>query len=167
MGGLTSIASTAVQALSLANSVVQGVDRYQDKSGQRAYEEAKQTSALQLKTLQQQNALEKEQNRIAQEAAEQDRLSKLRKVMAEQKARFGANGVSSSDGSSRAVLYGLLSESDEDQDSINQSYAIRNSILDQNYNSQKALNTLQLTQLKERSSLKKATALYNGLTDIF
>jgi len=163
MGGLTSFASTAMSALSLANTVAKGISSYREQSGLQQYEDNREEGALRLAALQQSNALEKEQNRINREAQEQERINKIRRLMAEQRARFGASGISSGDGSSQAVLYGLLEQSDEEAEKRDEAYTLKNRILDQNYAKEQSLNTLALTQAKERNNLKKVSALYNGL----
>ena len=61
MAGFTSFASTAMQALSVANTVAKGIDNYKEKSGMQDYEYLKRQSDLNLKTLQQENDLKKQE----------------------------------------------------------------------------------------------------------
>ncbi len=167
MAGFTSFASTAMSALSLANTAVKGLNSYKENSGSRDYQETQQKNDAQLAGLKQQAALSKEEYRLQQERDEQERRIKLRQAMAEQRAKFGSQGIGSGDGSSQAVLYGLLSMSDEDRTNSNSTYALKKSILDQQVDQQQRINTLQLTQLKEKNKLSKVTSLYDSLTSIF
>lgn len=41
MGGLTSLASTAIQAIGAVNTVLGAANSYRDDSGRRAYEQAR------------------------------------------------------------------------------------------------------------------------------
>ncbi len=166
MAGFTSFASTAMQALSLVNTVAKGVNSYREESGSREYEETKQENALRLAAIQQGNTLQKEQSRIDRELQEQDRLNRVRRLMAEQRAKFAGRGIASGDGSSQAVLYGLLEESDKESENRGEAYRIKNTILDQNYNAAQSINTLMLSQMKERNKLNKVSALYNGLSSL-
>ncbi len=167
MGGLTSLASTAMSALSLANTALGAVNSYKKNSGQQDYEEARQKVALDNAALQREAALKKETYRIEQEANEQDRRNKIRKLMAEQRARYGSQGIGSGDGSSQARLYGLLNMSEDEQKREDEAYTIRNKIIDQGVGYDQSVNTLQLTQLKERNKMNRVGALYNSLTSIF
>lgn len=167
MAGFTSFVPVALQALSLANTVIGGVDSYKDNSGKRAYEQEKQQSALQLAGLKQETELQKEKIRLQQEADSEDRRQKLRAALAAKRAIFGAQGIGSSGGSAQAYLLGLVNDSDGEQARDNASGSLASRILDQQYGQQKAMSTLKLTQLRERNKLKQATALYDSATDIF
>ena len=163
MGGLTSFASTAMQALSLASSIAGTVDQYRDDSGQRKYEEEKQKHAIAMAGLQQETALKKEQNRLALQAEDADRLRRLRAEIAKQRAIYGASGIGSGGGSSQAYLLGLVDSSDEEARETSVATAIRNRILDSEYTSKSLLSALDVTQAKEKKNLKQVTALYNAL----
>ena len=80
------------------------------------------------------------QIRYAQQLEQSDRRDKLRRAIATQRARFGAQGLSSS-GSAAAVLSGLAAEADQDAaasenlaslrlDSLNQQAEQRRNLLD-------------------------------------
>lgn len=174
MGGLTAFASTAMQAFSLANTIAKGVSDYRTDSGYDAYKEAKKKNAIEMAALEQKTKLEKEQNQLQKEQADQDRMQKLRAAIAQQRAIYGANGVGSGAGSSQAYLLGLVKDAEEDSDALSYATQLKNRILDNAYNERKSLNTLALTQARDKNSLNKVTALYNGtndglglLTDIF
>lgn len=167
MAGFTSFASTAMSALSLANTALGAVNSYKQDSGLQEYKEAKQKAALDNAALQREAVLKKEANRIDQEASEQDRRNKIRKLMAEQRAKYGSQGIGSGDGSSQAYLYGLLNMSEDEQKREDEAYTIRNKIIDSSLDSDQRVNTLQLTQLKERSKMNRLGALYNSLTSVF
>jgi len=156
-----------MSALSLANSAIGAVNSYKQNSGLQDYNETKQKIALDNAALQRDAALKKEAYRVEQEISEQDRRNKIRKLMAEQRARYGAQGIGSNDGSSQARLYGLLNMSEDEQKREDEAYTIRNKIIDQGLGHDQSVNTLQLTQLKERSKMNKIGALYNSLTSIF
>jgi hypothetical protein len=167
MGGFTSLASTAMQALSLANTAVKGIDAYRDDSGTRAYQQAKQQSALGLATLQEKTALQKEQNRLVLEQDSVERQERLRAALAKQRALYGGRGVGSDGGSSQAYLLGLVGKNEDESNAASETTLMRNKILDQEYDGAKARNMLELTQMKEKSKLKKAAAAYNSLTSVF
>lgn len=166
MGGLTSLASTAIQVLGAANSVIGTLDNYQSRSGQRAYEQMKQQSDLVLQNAAEQAALQKEQIRLTGEQAEAERRAALRRAVARQRAQFGASGVGTSGGSSQAVLLGLFDESDEERRQREALDALKTNTVDQGYAQQARINTLQLIQLKERDRLKNASGILGGLKDI-
>lgn len=166
MGGLTSLATTAIQVLGAANSVAGTLQNYQDRSGNRAYDQLKAQSDLSLQNAAEQAALQKEQLRLTGEQAEVERRSALRRAVARQRAQFGASGIGSSGGSSQAVLLGMFDESDEDRQQRESLDALKTSAIDQGYAQQTRINTLQLTQLKERDRLKNVSATLGGLKDL-
>lgn len=165
MGGLTSLASTAIQILGAANSVVGTLEDYQSRSGNRAYDQLKEQSDLALQNAAEQAALQKEQIRLTAEQAESERRSALRRAVARQRAQFGASGVGSSGGSSQAVLLGLFDESDEDRRQREALDSLKTNAVDQGYAQQSRINILQLTQLKERDRLKRVGSALGGLKD--
>lgn len=165
MGGLTAFASTAMQAFSLANTIAKGASNYRTDSGYDAYKEASKKNAIEMAALAQKTKLEKEQNELQRAQTEQDRLQKLRAAIAQQRAIFGASGVGSGAGSSQAYLLGLVKDAEDDNDALSYATQLKSRILDKAYNERKSLNTLALTQAREKNSLNKVTALYNGVND--
>lgn len=162
MAGFTSIASTAIQAFSVANTIAKGISDYRDDSGRDAYENMRRQSEIQLAGLQQKQAIERQQIALDKERADADRARKLRAAIAAQKAAYGAGGVGSESGSSQAYLLGLIGDAEEEGRTASGAAELRNRILDNNYNTQKSLNMLTLTQMKERNRLKSITALYDN-----
>lgn len=154
MGGLTSLAGAAMQALSIANTVVGAVDRYKDKSGTQAYDQQKAINDLRLKQDAERAALEKEKIRLDAEQAESARQSALRRAVARQRARFGASGISSNSGSAQALLLGLFDESEDDLNQRTALDTLKAAAIDQGLTQQQRINTLQLTQLRERNRMK-------------
>jgi len=165
MAGLTSIASTAMQALSFANTVIGGIDSYKDSG--REYKQMQQKNALELKNLQNKTAYEKAQMRLDAEQDDAERREKLRRAIAKQRAQYGASGIDADSGSAAAYLLGIENLSDEQRAEREALLAMKSSILEENYNSMKRVNTLELTQLKERNKLKKPQSVLQSLTSIF
>jgi hypothetical protein len=153
MGGLTSLASTAMQALTAADALFGVADKYQDRSGKREYDAMKAQSDLSLRGAAEQVALQKEQIRLSAEQAETNRRSALRRAMAKQRAQFGASGTSSGGGSAQAVLLGMFDESEEELQQRMALDALKTAGVDQGLSQQQRINTLQLTQLRERNRL--------------
>lgn len=166
MSGLTSLASTAIRGLSIANALIGSTSDYYENSGQRAYEQGKEKSDLSLRNLQESNALEKQKIKLSAEVAEKERRLALRRAMAKQRAQYGASGISSGDGSAQAVLLGLFDESEEEARQREALDALRAAEFDQNYAQQKRVNTLQLTQFKERNRLNKVQSQLGAAADI-
>ena len=160
MGGFSSFASTAFQALSVAGSIAGAVDKYQNDSGLRAYEEEKRRYKITMDALQKEEALKKEQNSLSLQQAEDDRQGRLRAAIARQRAAFGASGVGSGTGSSQAYLLGLADDSQEEGRQLSQAAEIKNRILEQEYNARQSLNMLELANARERKKLKQISALF-------
>lgn len=167
MAGFTSFASTAMQVLGAANTALGAVNSFQNNSGNQAYKQAKELQDIQMRTAQERAAYEKEQIRISSQQAEQERLSALRRAVAKQRAIYGSEGISSGDGSARAVLLGMFDESDEDRAQREALDTLKTSAIESNLSQQKRLSTLQLTQLKEKNKLNRYTAGFNSLSSIF
>lgn len=166
MGGLTSLASTAMQALSVANTVAGAVNSYEEKSGKRDYEQIQKRAALDLQNVQGRASLEKEQIRLDADRIESEKKAALRRLVAKQRAQFGASGISAGDGSSKAYLLGLI---DDEEEAARQREALDNlkiSLADESVARQQRVNTLTLTQAKEKDKYNKYTAgygLFGGL----
>lgn len=166
MAGFTSFASTAVQVLGAANTVLGAVNRFQDNSGDREYKQTKALQDLEIRNAQERAALEKEQIRLSGEDAERERRNALRRAVAKQRAIYGGEGISSGDGSARAVLLGLFDESDDERKEREALDTLKTTALDTGITQQKRLNTLQLTQLKEKNRLNRYTAGFSSLSSI-
>lgn len=163
MGGLSSFATTALQTLSFANEVISGIDSYQKKSGSRAYEQAKEKSALELANMKAQGDLQKAKIQAAQSADNEERRQKLRAALATKRAIFGAKGIGSSSGSPQAYLLGLTEASADEEAREEAMSSLSSRIIDQKYDQKQAVNTLRLTQLKEQNKLKRVNALYDTI----
>lgn len=166
MGGLTSLAATAMQALSAANTLIGVVDNYRDQSGGQDYDFIKAQSELSLRNAREQAALQKEQLRLGAEQAETNRRAALRRAMAKQRAAYGASGLDSGSGSAQAVLLGMFDESDEELQQRNALDALKTAAIDQGVSQQQRINTLQLTQMKERDRLKNIGSTLQSARDI-
>lgn len=167
MGGIASVATTAIQALNAVNTVVGAIDGYQEKSGTRAYDQAKTMNDLELRQKKEDAALQKEQIRLAAESTDAERRAALRRAVARQRAAYGSGGTGSSDGSAQAVLLGLFDESEEERAQREALDALKTTAIDQGVSQQQRINTLQLTQLKERNRLKKVGSAIDLVTSIF
>lgn len=166
MGGLTSLAATAMQALNAANALIGVVDGFNGRSGGQDYDFIKAQSDLSLRNAQQQAALQKEQLRLSADQAETNRRAALRRAMARQRAAYGASGLDSSSGSAQAVLLGMFDESEEELQQRNALDALKTAAIDQGVAQQQRINTLQLTQLKERDRLKSIGSTLQSARDI-
>lgn len=165
MGGLTSLAATAVQALTAANALVGVADRYRN-SGQRDYDYAKAQSELSLRNTREQAALEREQLRLSSEQSETNRRAALRRAMARQRAQFGASGTGSGGGSSQAVLLGMFDESERELQQRLALDFLKTAAINQGVSQQQRINTLQLTQLKDRNRLKNIGSTLQSAQDL-
>lgn len=165
MGGLSSLATTALQTLSLANEVIGGIDSYQKKSGARAYQQAKEKDAMELAGLRAEADLQKEKIRQQLESDNEDRRQKLRAAIATKRAVFGAKGIGSASGSAQAYLLGLTEADEEEALREGEKASLASRIVDQKYDQKQAMSTLRLTQLKEQNKLKRVNALYDTLFD--
>ncbi len=161
MGGIASVATTAIQALNTVNTVVKAFDKYDGASGSRAYDQTKELQKVQMQSERERTALEKEQIRLTGENAESERRAALRRAVARQRAQYGASGTGSADGSAQAVLLGLFDESDEERTQRESLDALKTGAINQNLAQQKRINTLQLTQMKERDRLKKYSSAFD------
>ena len=154
MGAFTPALTTLTTAMSIANQVSNVASTLSgDTSEDLALKQLKQQQALEEKQLAQQNKLAKEQIALQTAQDEEQRRAALRRAVARQRAQYGASGVSSSGGSSEAVLLGLMNETEDELFRREQLDTLRNKALNQDFTQTKSLNLLQSTQLKERQSL--------------
>ena len=167
MGGIASVASTAIQALGAVNTVLGAVNSFQKKSGREDYSQTKALNDLKLQQERERANLEKEQISLSKVQAEKERQSALRRAMAKQRAQFGAGGTGSSDGSAKAVLLGLFDESDEERSQREALDTLKTRAIDTGVAQTQRINTLQLSQLKERNRINKYTSAYDSLSTLF
>ena len=104
-------------------------------------------------------ALQKQSNLLALQQKETDRLSRLRKSIASQRANFGSQGVGSVTGSADSVFQGLNEASDIERQNNQSKTSMDNAIIDQNLQNQTQLNLLQKQQLKQKAALGFVTDL--------
>lgn len=153
MGALTSV---------LATTLVSGLT--QSASNSQAVSQLSARHTLQEQQSRQDAATEKQRIALEASAAEQERKDALKRSVARQRAQFGAQGVGSTGGSSRAVLLGIVDESEEEKAQREALDALKVRAIDENLEQQKALNVLQREQLREKSTLDNITG---GLGSIF
>lgn len=121
-------------------------------------------SALRELQLRQDAELQREKIALDTQQAEKDRKDALKRSVARQRAKFGAQGIGSGAGSSQAVLLGLTEESEEERASREALDSLKEKALDQKLEQANALNVLQRTQLQERS---RVDGVFGVLNDIF
>lgn len=151
MGGL----SSALSAISTVASVAQPF--YQDSLNRK---QQKAANELQLRQNSLAAANQKELLQAQDMATETDRRTRLKRAVANQRAKFGASGIGSGDGSSEAVLFGLFDESDEERALREKTLSLRNNAIDLNSAQIQQKNLLEQAQLRQKQDLAR-------LTDIF
>lgn len=104
-------------------------------------------------------ALQKQSNLLSLQQKETERLSRLRRAVATQRAHFGSQGIGSVTGSADNVLQGLAGTSDVERQNNQARTSMDNSIIDQNLKYQTQLNLLQKQQLKQKTALGFITDL--------
>jgi hypothetical protein len=117
------------------------------------------TSNIKAAQAAQNDALQKQANLLALQQKETDRLSKLRRSIATQRANFGSQGVGSVTGSADSVFQGINEASDIERQGNIKKTAMDNAIIDQNLKSQQQLNLLQKQQFKQKAALGVITDL--------
>ena len=115
----------------------------------------RQKQDAQMQDLQTQTALQKTQLATQARIAEESRRTALRRAVARQNAIFGARGLSPADGSSEAVLLGLMSASGQEAQDNARLDNLRSVALDQNLFSQQQMNILSRQQLTEQNALQR------------
>ena len=164
--GLNSALSVAIPLIRTGSALFSdiqsfGDDPYKDerqrlqKQQQLALKQLRASQDEKLLDLQEQSALAAEKSVTDSAAAEQTRLSALRRAVARQRAAYGVSGLSSTGGSAEAVLLGLFEESDDERETRARLDDIRNRTLEQNLDAQKRLNVLQVSQLKQKQRLER------------
>lgn len=89
-------------------------------------------------------------------AAEETRRAALRRVVASQRAKFGAQGLAPEGGSADAVLLGLFEESDAERARRAELDTLRTAAIDSDLAGQRSVNLLQSAQLAQRQSLERS-----------
>lgn len=100
----------------------------------------------------------REREKIAADtaAAEDTRRAALRRVVASQRAKFGAQGLAPESGSADAVLLGLFEESDAERARREELDTLRRAAIDSDLTGQRSVNLLQSAQLAQRQSLERS-----------
>lgn len=89
---------------------------------------------------------------INQQIADRDRQDQLRRALATQRARFGAQGLMAGSGSADAVLSGIQSEADQNQADANQLYQLRLDRIDDQLGWQSSRSLLDASEPAYRSA---------------
>lgn len=133
---------------------------------QRALRAQHEQTLSQLKAQQKLSQTQAEENaaqertRLAAEtsALEETRRAALRRAVAAQRARFGAQGIAPEGGSADAVLLGLFQESDAERARRDQIDGLRTAALASDLGQRRSVNLLQSTQLAQRQALERSLA---------
>ena len=173
MGALTSAIGSVTQGIGAINALIGTTNNlvgqtrgFGDarasvdlrKQQELALRQLQQQQAGQMRDINEQAALDSARITADASAAETSRLAALRRAVARQRAQFGGSGLSSEDaGSAQAVLLGLFEESDTERAERARLDDLRGRVLGQNIESQKRLNILQASQLKERQRFERET----------
>lgn len=164
---MASIIPIAAQALALfqtASSVASIFDNSAAKQQNQALQQLQQLQNLQFKNDAQNVAISKQQIETQAQNAEQQRRNALKPIVAKQRAEFGASGVVGGDGSSKAVLLGLFSESDQERQSREQLDTLKIKALEQGLSQQSQVNTLKRTQLAAKQRFDNSTSTFDDIS---
>lgn len=160
VAGAVSTAKGAVQTLSHAGSGWGSSGAAEEKALRAQQDLAmKQLRAQQkLSEAQAEADAAQERQKIAADtaAAEETRRAALRRVVASQRAKFGAQGLAPEGGSADAVLLGLFEESDAERARRNELDTLRTAAIDSDLAQQRSVNLLQSAQLAQRQSLERS-----------
>lgn len=179
MGALTSVGQFVPLIKEGLNTITGAASQeaaYRDrqKEQQIALRQLQATQKLSRKNAEEDAALQRERLAADAAAAENTRLSALRRAVARQRANFGAQGVGSKGGSAGAVLLGFFDESADELAQREKVDSLRNRALDLGLSQQRGLNTLQFTQLRERQKIgslgadvDRAGGFVNSALDLF
>jgi hypothetical protein len=138
MAGFSFLANMLPTALTVANTL--NKNRQQQKQSDAA-----------LYNQQQQIAVQAEADATA-------RRQSLQRAMARQRAQFGAQGVSGSDGSASAILLGLRDQAEAEQDQADKLSGLRNSALQASAKTKQRKNLLSLNETYDAMRL---SSLFN------
>lgn len=139
----------------------------QNKSNQQALKQLQEQQRLQEQQAAQDAALDRQKIATDARQDEEERKAALRRAVARQRANFAGQGVSSSGGSSGAVLLGLFEETEDEARRREELDQIRFTSINQNLDQRSAVNILQRTQLKERNDLARSANDKRRDLDIF
>lgn len=166
MGGMSSFATQAFQVLGAVNTVMGAVNQFSSSSGTRDYDFQKAQNELAIKNAQDAAAAKKQEYTLEAKIAEEARRDALRRAVARQKATYGGHNIDSSSGSAQAVLLGRFYESEADQQNANALTNIKKAGLDTTISNMQRVNTLQLTQSREKNKYSQYTAGYDFASTI-
>lgn len=168
MGTFVPIAFQALQAFQTVSTVANILNQNDtaERRNRQALEQLQQRQRLEEQRANEKAVLDRQEIETKAQAAEKQRRAALKRAVARQRARFSASGVSSGDGSSEAVLLGLFEESEEEKANRERLDNIRTQSIDQNLANQRRVNTLQRTQLAERSRLSNSSSNVDTLSDL-
>ncbi len=152
----------AAPYIAATTSLVKGAQSYGDQQKAQSLELAQlqQRQSANLQDAQERAALSRAELAAKNDAAERDRKAALKRAVARQRAQYGAQGISTTTGSSEAVLLGLFGSSEDDAAENQRSNVISLSAIDQDLAAQNRLNIIQRTQLKERQKLEKQSSIF-------
>lgn len=170
MGSLTSNIPQLIGFVSQgANLVRNVVDSEVGASRQQESQELALRQLQQKQAVNQQQAernAELERKQIAEQSAinEENRRAALKRAVARQRSQFGGRGISSSGGSSEAVLLGMFGETEDELAQRERLDNLRFGALDSDLAQSRSLNILQYEQLRERQKLSEATRSYDRIS---
>lgn len=141
-----------ISKVSSAIDIFEGITGMKDK---KELQHIRRSNRLNQAQVLQSELLEREMRAEQNRADEEQRLTALRRAVASRRARFGARGIGSEDGSSEAVLLGQFLESESERIAREKKEALiqRSSALA--YEQGKAGNLLKLTQKAEAMNLER------------
>jgi len=137
MSGFTP--SLALTALQFGQGIIQKNQAAKAYQGQNAALAAQQQADL-------------AQRQKVQQINTRRRQERLRQILASQRARFGAQGLSSANGSAMAVLKGLSEKFDRDQADEGALEAFQADRINDRYNRQIRKNLLEASSARQRAS---------------
>lgn len=156
MGALIPVLTQAAIGTAVGIASNQVSRSQSQRSQEQSLEQLKAQQRLQEQQLAQDAALERQKIATDSKQDAEERQSALKRAVARQRASFGAQGISTGQGSSQAVLLGLFEETEDEKrrrDALDQ---IRLTSIDQDLGQRSSINVLQRTQLAERNDLANA-----------
>jgi hypothetical protein len=163
MGSLNSLGNTIIPAVSsmipnpLAATLATAASNWAfgEYNEAQRYKDAEKSKSLQM---QQARANANSDLKMLAENtrnAEEERLRNLKSAIAKQRAEFGASGVSSSGGSSSAVLEGFLNESTADKAARDRVDSLKTQAINDKVYQKNQTNLLELSKMEEENSFFK------------
>ncbi len=154
--GLISTITGAVNTINRAANVFESPTRDLRQEQNLALQQLQQRQVMQEQQIASDTALDRERIAADTDASERQRQNALRRAVARQQASFGGRGISTDNGSARAVLLGLFDESEEELAERIRLDSLRYRAIDLNQSNTQSLNVLQRTQLQERQRLERS-----------